>query len=82
MLYSFCHVSYFVLRSGGRTLITFLFDSVYLWVLKIPVSRFLVAQEALPVAAVFALAESIDLLKCIAGYVLIKKGVWIRNIVD
>ncbi len=82
VLYSFCHVSYFVLRSGGRTWITFLFDSVYLWALKIPVTHLLIAREELPVAVVFALVEMIDLLKCIAGYVLLKKGVWIRNIVE
>ncbi len=82
ILYSFCNAAYFVLRSGGRTWITFLFDSAYLWVLKIPATRLLIADPALEVAAVFALCESIDLLKCVIGYVMIKKGVWIRRIVD
>lgn len=82
MLYAFCHSAYFVLRSGGRTWITFLFDSAYLWVLKVPATRLLISDAALPVAAVFALCEAIDILKGVIGYVLIKKGVWMRNIVD
>ncbi len=82
VLYSFCNASYFVLRSGGRTWITFLFDSAYLWVMKIPVTRLLISDPALSVVAVFALCESIDVVKCILGYILIKKGVWIRSIVD
>ena len=82
MLYAFCHSAYFVLRSGGRTWITFLFDSAYLWVLKVPVTRLLISDAALQVAAVFALCEAIDFLKCAVGYILIKKGVWMRNIVD
>ncbi len=82
VLYSFCNAAYFVLRSGGRTWITFLFDSAYLWVLKIPVTRLLISDQALAVAAVFALCEAIDIVKCVLGYILIKKGVWIRNIVD
>ena len=82
ILYSFCNASYFVLRSGGRTWITFLFDSAYLWVLKIPVTRLLISDPALEVAAVFALCEAVDLVKCVLGYILIKKGVWIRSIVE
>ena len=71
-----------MLRSGGRTWITFLFDSAYLWVLKIPVTRLLISDPALEVAAVFALCEAVDLVKCVLGYILIKKGVWIRSIVE
>lgn len=82
MLYAFCHCAYFVLRSGGRTWITFLFDSAYLWALKVPATRFLISDPALPVAAVFALCEAVDILKGVIGYILIKKGVWMRNIVD
>ncbi|TJX41441.1 MATE family efflux transporter, partial [Soehngenia saccharolytica] len=33
---SFSHASYFTLRSGGKTLVTFLFDSVFTWVVVVP----------------------------------------------
>ena len=38
---AFLHASYFTLRSGGKTWVTFLFDSVYLWIISIPVARML-----------------------------------------
>ena len=35
---AFLHASYFTLRSGGKTIITFLFDSVFIWVVSVPVA--------------------------------------------
>jgi len=81
-LYAYCNVAYFMLRAGGRTGITFLFDSVYLWVFKIPVTRLIIRDAGLFVVLVFAIVEALDLVKCILGFILIKKGVWLRNIVS
>lgn len=36
-LYAFYHAAYFTLRTGGKTWITFLFDSCYVWAVNIPV---------------------------------------------
>ena len=33
---AFLHNSYFTLRSGGRTMITFIFDSVFMWCISVP----------------------------------------------
>ena len=33
---AFIHASYFTLRSGGKTVVTFLFDSVFMWLVNIP----------------------------------------------
>ncbi|MBQ2006804.1 MAG: hypothetical protein II205_04480, partial [Bacteroidales bacterium] len=38
-MHAFTHATYFTLRSGGKTWITFLFDCVFLWVVNIPVAR-------------------------------------------
>ena len=35
---TFLHTTYFTLRSGGKTVITFIFDSVYLWVIRLGMS--------------------------------------------
>ena len=32
--------------------------------------------------AVFAMVQVGDILKCIVGFVLVKKGVWMQNIVS
>ena len=34
-IHSFAHVCYFTIRSGGKTVITFLFDAVYTWAVTV-----------------------------------------------
>ena len=79
---SFCHCCYFTLRSGGKTWITFLFDSVYLWVLSIPLARALTGLTVWPILPIYACCTFIDVIKAFFGGILIKKGVWVNNIVD
>ncbi len=78
---SFVHSSYFTLRSGGRTVITVLFDCVYSWVVYVPVAYILSSHTALPILAVYAIVQGTDLIKATVGGLLIHKGVWLRNIV-
>lgn len=79
---AYCHCSYFTLRSGGKTVITFLFDSVYSWCIVIPVGTFLAKYTALPIALVFFLVQSLEFAKAIIGYFMIKSGSWLQNIVE
>lgn len=73
---------YFTLRSGGKTFITFLFDSVYTWALPIPIALILCRFTDMSVFAVYAIVQSADIIKVIIGYILIKKEIWISNIVE
>ena len=79
---AYCHCSYFTLRSGGKTVITFLFDSVYSWFIVIPVGTFLAKYTTLPIALVFFLVQSLEFAKAIIGYFMIKSGSWLQNIVE
>ena len=81
-LNAFCHCTYFTLRSGGKTVVTFLFDSVYTWVLVIPVATVLAKYTTLPIVLVFFLVQSLEFVKAIIGFFMVKSGVWIQNIVD
>ena len=81
-LLGFAHCAYFILRSGGRTGITFLFDSAYTWVVPIPIVFLLIHFTSLDIVAVFAANNASEIIKDVIGYVLLKKGVWIRNIVS
>lgn len=80
-VWAFMHASYFTLRSGGKTVITFLFDSVYLWVIAYPVAYVLSRYTGMSLIPMYACVQSIDIIKCIIGFILVKKGVWINNIV-
>lgn len=80
-LYAFMHSCYFTLRSGGKTVITFLFDSVYVWVVDIPLALLLTRCTDIPILPIYIACQLIEIVKCIIGYVLVKKGVWINNMV-
>ena len=73
---------YFTLRSGGKTLVTFLFDSVYSWCVTLPIAILLCFFTPLPILVVYSVVQAADIIKVIVGYVLIKKGKWISNIVE
>lgn len=78
----FLNALYFTLRSGGKTVITFFFDSVYSWVITVPVAFVLCSYTFLPILMIYAMIQALDFIKLIVGYILIKKGVWITNLVD
>ena len=79
---AFLHACYFTLRSGGKTIITFLFDSVFMWLVSVPLAYFLIHHTGLYVIYVFACIQIADWIKCIVGFLLVKKGVWLQNIVQ
>jgi Na+-driven multidrug efflux pump len=79
---AFLHAAYFTLRSGGKTVITFFFDSGFVWICSIPAAFFLSRYSGLPILATYILCQSLDIIKCVIGYVLVKKGVWLQNIVS
>lgn len=78
---AFMHAAYFTLRSGGKTIITFLFDSVFVWCVSVPVAYCLSRFTGMPVIMIFAMVQIADWIKCIIGFALVKKGVWLQNIV-
>ena len=78
----FLNALYFTLRSGGKTLVTFLFDSVYSWAVTIPVAYFLCEFTSLDIFLIYAIVQSLDFIKILIGFILVKKGVWISNLVE
>lgn len=80
-LAAFTHASYFTLRSGGKTIVTFLFDSVFLWGISIPVAFVLSRYTELHIIPLYLCCQLLEIIKCIIGFILVKKGVWLHNIV-
>lgn len=81
VLFAFNNASYFILRSGGKTWLTFLFDSAFLWVVSLPLARVLTMGTTWPILVVYAICQFADSIKCVIGYVFLKKGVWLNRIV-
>ena len=80
-LHAFANSCYFTLRSGGKTLITFLFDSGSVWLLSIPVALFLAYRTSIPIVPFFTIIESLNLVKCAVGYVMVRQKKWVVNLV-
>ena len=80
-LHAFLHSAYFTLRSGGKTIVTFLFDSVFIWCVSVTIAFLLSHYTTLSVVAVYVCVQLGDLIKCAIGFILVKKGVWLQNIV-
>ena len=78
----FLNAAYFTLRSGGKTIITFFFDSVFICLVSVPLAFALSRFTTLPILLIFALVQMGDWIKCVIGFILIKNGSWIQNIID
>lgn len=79
---AYAHVSYFTLRSGGKVLITILFDSVFVWVVSVPTAFLLSRFTAIPILALFAICQGENFIKDVLGYIFVKQGSWVKNIVN
>ena len=78
---AYANVSYFTMRSGGKTAITFLFDSCFSWAVSVPAAYLLSRFTTLPAINVFVIVNLLEIIKCVIGFCLVKSGVWVRNIV-
>ena len=81
-MYSYCHATYFTLRSGGKTGITFLFDSGYLWVIVVPVAFCISRFTTLSLITMYFICQCSEIFKAIVGSILVMKKVWVNNIVE
>ena len=78
---TYTNAAYFTLRSGGKTFVTFLFDSVFSCVVVAPVAFVLSRFTTLPIVWLFLCCEGLELIKAFIGFGMIRSGIWIQNIV-
>ncbi len=77
---AYTNATYFTLRSGGQTGVTFLFDSCFVWTVCVPLAFILSRFTDLNIIWLFLICQSTDLIKCVIGYIMIRRGAWIRNL--
>lgn len=78
---AYIHAAFFTIRAGGNTMVTFLFDSSNLWLVNIPLAFCLTRYSSLPIVSVYFICQSADIIKCTVGFILVKKGIWLKKIV-
>ncbi len=81
-IHAFLHATYFTIRSGGKTFITFLFDSVYTWcvpaVLAFCLSRF----TDMSVVSMYFCIQFIDVVKLVIGLFMLRSDFWANDLVN
>ena len=80
-LFAYANAAYFTLRSGGKTMLTFVFDSCFTWVILVPMAWILVHWTGMDVRGIYLCVQLSDIIKVAFGHVLIQKGIWINNMV-
>ena len=78
---AFTNSCYFTLRSGGKTIITFIFDSGFLWVISVPAALAISRLTSLPILPMYICIQALDLIKCLVGFIMVKNRHWVSNIV-
>lgn len=81
-VWAFLNSAYFTIRTGGKTFITFLFDSAFIWSISAPIAYYLSRHTNLGIVSIYFICQAADIIKCIIGFILLKKGIWLNNIVD
>ena len=80
--HAYTNACYFTLRSGGLTRLTMIYDCCFVWCVCIPLAFCLCRFTGLPFVSVYAIVTAMECVKALFGYVLVRQGKWVRNIVD
>lgn len=78
---AFTNACYFTLRSGGNTVITFIFDCAFLWVVCVPTAFVLSRLTELPILPMYIIVQCAEIIKCVIGFILVKNKKWVNNLV-
>lgn len=78
---SIANCCYFAIRSGGKTFITFLFDSIYTWVICIPYAYVITNFTNLNIFVIYPLCYLTHILKSLIGILIVKTGFWAQNVI-
>lgn len=77
---AYTNATYFTLRSGGQTFVTFLFDSCFVWAVCVPTAFCLSRFVSLPILPLYTICQGLELIKCAIGVFMLKQGKWIQNL--
>lgn len=79
---AYLNSAYFTIRSGGKTLITFLFDCVFEWVIVIPIIFVLANFTTLSLPIMYLAFKATAFIKIVIGTIMLKSGIWAKNVVN
>lgn len=74
------HACYNTIRAGGKTLLTFINDSGFMWCVSVPLVFCLSAFTDLPILPIYFLCQVTEVLKLIVSLSIIKGNGWMQNL--
>ena len=81
-IHALIHCIYFTVRSGGKTVITFLFDCVYTWVVPAMLSMALCRFTSLPIITIYLIVQFSDIIKLAIGIPMVRSGFWTKCVIS
>ena len=78
--FAFSHGCYFALRSGGKTIITFIFDCGFIWAFSYPVAMLLTNFTSLTIIPLYTIVQCVEIVKVVVSVFLLKSGIWVNNL--
>ena len=78
---AYAHAAYFTLRSGGLVGTTLLLDSVFMWVVAVPIAFVLANFTEMGILWMFPICQCAEVIKAFVSAFLLKRGTWVRQLV-
>ena len=79
---AYAHAAYFTLRTGGKVMITLVFDCVYMWTIVMPTALVLSYGTGIGIHALFIICQALEAAKCLLGFAVLKRDNWARQLVS
>ncbi|MBQ6708253.1 MAG: MATE family efflux transporter [Clostridia bacterium] len=76
------HATYFTLRSGGKMMITIIFDCGFTWGVNVLLAVILSRFTPISFVGLFALIQFVAVVKGLVGLLMVKNGFWAKNIIS
>ena len=74
------HACYNTIRAGGKTWMTFINDSGFMWCVSAPLVFYLSAFTQLPILPIYFLCQLPEVLKLIMSFCILKGDSWVQNL--
>jgi len=81
-IHALLHTIYFAIRSGGKTVITFLFDSGFTWCVPVLLSFLLCHFTSLNILVIYFIVQFSEAIKVIIGIPMFNSGIWAKNVIN
>lgn len=73
---------FYCIRSGGFTAVVLIFDSLFSWLVQVPLALLLAYKSSLSLPLQFFIVNIAELIKLLVGVLLIKSGIWVKNLTN